>query len=105
MTHDRKLKAISRFLSFVLRHGPDKIGIKLDANGWAGIDELIAKAGRHGRRLAPDLIRTVVASSEKHRFANSSDGHPHWITSWETRDMENIGADNARGGLRVLSLG
>lgn len=34
---------LSKFLSFVLRHQPDTIGLSLDAQGWAVIDELICQ--------------------------------------------------------------
>ena len=32
---------ISKFLTFILRHKPDSIGLTLDTQGWADIDELI----------------------------------------------------------------
>ena len=35
---------ISKFLSYVLRHRPDEIGLALDANGWASVAELIERA-------------------------------------------------------------
>jgi putative RNA 2'-phosphotransferase len=71
---DKEMDAISRFLSFALRHGPDKIGIHLDENGWTDIDELVRQSSQQGRRLSAELIRTVVAASDKQRFALSSDG-------------------------------
>lgn len=74
MNSKKRITAISRFLSFALRHGPDKIGIQLDENGWAIIDELIRKSRRHGLRLSIDLIRTAVIVSDKQRFALSNDG-------------------------------
>ena len=38
---------ISKFLSFVLRHKPEEIGLVLDPNGWADINELLKKAEAH----------------------------------------------------------
>ena len=35
------LTKVSKFLSLILRHKPETIGIGLDKNGWANIDELI----------------------------------------------------------------
>ena len=32
----------SRFLSLILRHRPEVIGITLDEHGWADVDELVA---------------------------------------------------------------
>lgn len=68
------LTKISKFLSFVLRHNPDAIGLTLDDAGWAGITELIEKARKTGLRLTPALIQQIVATSDKKRFAISSDG-------------------------------
>ncbi len=31
----RSLKKTSKFLSLILRHKPETIGLKLDARGWA----------------------------------------------------------------------
>src|SRR6266571_717445 len=65
---------LSKFLSFVLRHEPHAIGLVLDRNGWADIDELIAKCGAHGRPLGRDVLESIVATSPKRRFAISDDG-------------------------------
>lgn len=69
----RELIQSSKFLSFVLRHRPDAIGLVLDAEGWAGVDELIARASEHGEQLTVELIRKVVAQNDKQRFALSAD--------------------------------
>lgn len=74
MTGPSELKKASRFLAHVLRHGPESIGIRLDANGWASMADIVRKAARHGKRLTPELIRSVVATSDKQRFALSDDG-------------------------------
>lgn len=67
-------KEISKFLSFVLRHAPETIGLKLDANGWAEVDELLAKAKEAGKSFDLDTLRTVVAENDKQRFTLSVDG-------------------------------
>lgn len=71
---EKELGAISRFMSFALRHGPEKVGIQLDAHGWANIEELVRQSRRCGKRLSPEQVRTVAAASDKQRFAISSDG-------------------------------
>ena len=38
---------LSKFISLVLRHKPEEIGLTLDSNGWARVDELIKKANNH----------------------------------------------------------
>jgi putative RNA 2'-phosphotransferase len=64
-----ELVAISKLLSLVLRHKPDVIGLELDSQGWASVDELVRLAKAHGYSLTRDLIEKVVASSDKQRFA------------------------------------
>ena len=68
MSSDRD---ISKFLSYVLRHRPDEIGLTLDAGGWARVDDLIARAPLPFDRAELDR---VVAGSDKQRFALSDDG-------------------------------
>jgi RNA:NAD 2'-phosphotransferase (TPT1/KptA family) len=63
--------SIRKFLSYVLRHEPHTIGITLDAEGWAEIDALVIGAHAAGKTLDAELIRAVVASSDKKRFALS----------------------------------
>lgn len=65
---------ISKFLSFVLRHQPDAIGITLDREGWTDIGALIDAAPNDGKHLDRDMIQAVVTSSDKKRFAISDDG-------------------------------
>lgn len=64
---------VSKFLSYVLRHEPHAIGLTLDSEGWAEIDALIAGAKQAGHTLDAELIRAVVSSSDKKRFALSDD--------------------------------
>ncbi len=68
-----QLESTSKFLSYVLRHQPDAIGLKLDAEGWAEMSELIALSNSNGRNLTAELINEVVATNDKKRFAFSDD--------------------------------
>ncbi len=65
---------LSKFLSFVLRHRPDVIGLSLDECGWADINELINNARKAGVKLSLTLISQIVTNSEKQRFTISLDG-------------------------------
>lgn len=65
---------ISKFLSYVLRHKPDSIGLTLDSEGWANIDELILCAAKDSVKLDEELIKAVVDTSDKKRFALSETG-------------------------------
>ncbi len=68
------LSDASKFLSYVLRHEPQAIGLTLDREGWASIADLIKGATRSGRALDESLIRAVVDTNDKKRFAISGDG-------------------------------
>lgn len=71
----RERVRLSKFLSLVLRHQPESIGLALDPEGWAEIQLIIDCAAKHGRRITRDAIEDVVATSDKQRFALSPDGH------------------------------
>lgn len=67
------LTKLSKFLSLVLRHRPDTIGLNLDESGWAEVSELTEKARKVGVNLTPAIIRQIVATSDKQRFTLSPD--------------------------------
>jgi putative RNA 2'-phosphotransferase len=65
--------ATSRFLSYVLRHRPDAIGVNLDEGGWIAIETLLAAMARHGRPLTRDVINQLAAGTDKQRFEIKTD--------------------------------
>lgn len=68
------LVRMSKFLSLVLRHKPEEIGLTLDENGWADIEDLIRLANQRGTRMTRQLLEQVVSENDKKRFALSKDG-------------------------------
>jgi putative RNA 2'-phosphotransferase len=66
--------SISKFLSLVLRHQPEKVGITLDREGWVTVAELLEALEAHGRHMTPDELHEVVRANDKQRFAFSLDG-------------------------------
>jgi putative RNA 2'-phosphotransferase len=68
------LNSLSKFLSLLLRHRPDIVGLVLDEQGWADIDELLTRAAAHGHLFERDTLEEVVCTSDKRRFAISDDG-------------------------------
>jgi putative RNA 2'-phosphotransferase len=65
---------LSKFLSFVLRHKPDSIGLVLDQRGWASIEDLIEKGNAAGTSFGRADLLSVVETSDKKRFSLSDDG-------------------------------
>lgn len=67
--NEKRKTHISKFLSLVLRHQPEKIGLKLDENGWANIEELLAKSSRNSNVFTTEELEEVVFTNDKKRFA------------------------------------
>ncbi|WP_207424617.1 RNA 2'-phosphotransferase [Desertivirga brevis] len=66
---------ISKFLSLVLRHQPETIGIELDENGWTEIDVLIEKSAKKGILINHHLLKHIVDTNSKKRFAINEAGN------------------------------
>lgn len=69
----RNLTNLSRYLSLILRHKPEVIGISLDEHGWANVDELItgiAKDNEFDREMLEEIVRT----DSKQRYSFNEDG-------------------------------
>ncbi len=68
------LVKLSKFLSYVLRHQPESIGLTLDPNGWVEVEVLLRQARGNGKPLTRPLLDRIVAENDKKRFAFSDDG-------------------------------
>lgn len=68
-------KEISQYLSFILRHRPEEIGLELNSEGWGNIFELIEKSQPiNNTKLTLEIIQTIAKNSDKKRFQISDDG-------------------------------
>jgi len=65
---------VSKYLSRVLRHEPERIGITLDDAGWVDVDVLLAACAARNFPVSRAQLDTVVAENDKQRFAFSADG-------------------------------
>lgn len=65
-------KKLGQYLSLILRHKPEVIGIQLDEHGWAKVDELIAGI-RKTQFMDQTLLEKLVAEDEKGRYAFNDD--------------------------------
>lgn len=54
------LTRTSCFLSLILRHKPETIGISLDEHGWANVDELISGSPTYPRPTTQILILCII---------------------------------------------
>jgi putative RNA 2'-phosphotransferase len=71
---EKQNKKISKFLSYILRHNPETIGLQLDDNGWANIDELITKASIHHHPFSIEELKEIVETNDKKRFVLDNGG-------------------------------
>jgi putative RNA 2'-phosphotransferase len=68
------LEAASKLLSFVLRHQPESVGLRLDPGGWVDLDTLVAALATRDPSITRSLVVQVVRTSDKQRFALDAGG-------------------------------
>lgn len=70
------LTKTSKFLSRILRHKPEVIGITLNEHGWADIDELIDGINGYKKKynINREILNHIVETDEKQRYTISPDG-------------------------------
>ncbi len=61
-----------KFLSLILRHKPNVIGISLDEHGWADVSDLIAGI-KKTRNFDMNMLEEIVRTDNKQRFAFNPD--------------------------------
>ena len=68
------LTAISRYISLILRHKPEVIGIRLDEHGWADVDALIQGIQNTKEpAFSRELLDEIVCTDSKQRYAYNED--------------------------------
>lgn len=64
------MKKISKRMSYVLRHHPDKIGVHLDPYGRVNVNLFIKKFNNHyGHPIDIPIIQKIIRNGDKKRFA------------------------------------
>ena len=66
------MKETSKYISLILRHKPEVIGISLDEHGWANVDELIFGVAKT-HKLDMDILEEIVRTDEKQRYSFNED--------------------------------
>ena len=65
-------RSTSKYISLILRHRPEVIGINLDEHGWAVVDDLIRGVNKT-HPLDMKTLERIVAEDEKQRYAFNED--------------------------------
>jgi len=71
LLNDWELEAISRIITGILRHFPEKFGVQLDEKGWAKIDDItegIKNKERKFRWLKAQHVESFILTDPKGRF-------------------------------------
>ena len=66
------LRQISKFISLILRHQPEAIGISLDEHGWADVKELIQGINKK-YHINMQILEQIVSEDEKQRYSFNED--------------------------------
>ena len=66
------LKDVSKYMSLILRHKPETIGISLDEHGWINVDELIAGIAKDND-FNMEILEEIVRTDEKQRYSFNED--------------------------------
>lgn len=71
---EKEIIRASKFLSLILRHEPERVGLKLGEAGWVDVNELLQAVNTNGVTLTLEQLQHIVATSDKKRYAFSEDG-------------------------------
>lgn len=66
------LTPISKFLSLILRHRPQVIGIHLDHHGWADVDALLQGMNKR-YPVTREILEEIVRTDSKQRYSFNAD--------------------------------
>ena len=69
---NKDLNRISKYISLILRHHPEAIGITLDGHGWADVDQLVRGVQRT-RPFDREMLEKIVKTDGKQRYSFSPD--------------------------------
>lgn len=68
-----KMVNTSKFISLILRHKPEAIGITLDEHGWANVDELLTGLNKAGHIVCMKDLEDIVSTDNKQRYSFNED--------------------------------
>lgn len=66
------LTKTSKYISLILRHKPETIGISLDEHGWANVKDLIDGVNKT-HKLDMKMLEEIVATDDKQRYSFNED--------------------------------
>ena len=67
-------RKLSTYISLILRHKPEVIGLRLDEKGYLDVNELIEGVKSTGRTIDLEKLKQIVESDEKGRYSFNENG-------------------------------
>ena len=67
------LVKLGRYISLILRHHPEVIGIELDEHGWADVEQLIEGVAKNNQGFSMETLEEIVATNNKNRYSFNAD--------------------------------
>ena len=64
---------ISKYISLILRHKPEEIGLKLDEHGYLGVLDLIEGINKSYEGFSMDDLERIVKEDSKGRYSFNED--------------------------------
>ena len=64
---------LGKFISLILRHKPEVIGISLDKNGYADVKELLDGINKAGKEIDIITLERIVKENNKKRYCFNED--------------------------------
>jgi 2'-phosphotransferase len=101
--NSKELSNISKSVSYILRHGAEKEGIQIDANGNVAIDDLLLWLNSKCQiSVTVDVIKKIVADDSKNRYTLTTNENKEYIRAnqghsinVETLELKQITLDEA----------
>ena len=93
---------LGKFISLILRHKPEAMGITLDKNGWADTKQLIEGINASGRYIDMEILERIVRENNKKRHGKPvilvidvekmvREGYSFWLSDngvWQSEDIK-----------------
>jgi putative RNA 2'-phosphotransferase len=68
MNEEKRIRC-SKFLALILRHQPESVGLTLEPEGWAPIDDVLNACHKKNRALTFSELEELLALDEKKRYS------------------------------------
>lgn len=76
LMNEHELNRIGRIMAGVLRHFPEKFGVRMDEHGWVDVQELVGQIRRQKEKLhwlRPHHIEAIALTDPKGRYQHDKD--------------------------------